>query len=57
MNGNKPSRKVGAGALAASASVILVWLIGLTGVEVPPAISSAFTTLIGFGVSYYVADE
>lgn len=43
-----PSRKVGAGGLAGALSVL---------VDVPPEVASAFTTVIGFGVGYFVSSD
>lgn len=51
-----PSRKVGAGALAGALSVIVVWCAGAAGLDVPPEVASAATTVIGFAVGYYVSD-
>ncbi len=45
--------KVATGALAGAVSVILVWIITKCGLEVPPEISSAFTTVISAGSSYF----
>lgn len=51
-----PNVKVTAGALAGALSVILVWLVGFAGVTVPPAVASAITVLLTFGVSYWVTE-
>ena len=48
----KPYPKVLAGGAAGAASVVVVWLVGLAGVEVPAGVSSAFTTLITFAAAY-----
>lgn len=34
------------GTLAGAASVVLVWLLGVSGLEVPPEVASALTTLM-----------
>lgn len=52
----KPNVKVTAGALAGALSIILVWAIGLVGLDIPPAVASALTVLITFGVSYLVTE-
>lgn len=44
--------KVKAGAEAGAATIVLVFVLGLLGVEVPPEVASALTTLIGFGAGY-----
>jgi hypothetical protein len=46
-----------AGALAGALTVILVWAIGFAGVTVPPAVASAFTVLLTFGVSWLVTER
>ncbi len=45
--------KVATGALAGAVSVIVVWLITKFGVEVPPEIASAFTTVISALAGYF----
>jgi hypothetical protein len=52
-----PTTKVTAGALAGALSIILVWLIGFAGVTVPPAVASAFTVILTFGVSWLVTER
>ena len=39
--------KVAAGGSAMGVTVILVWIAGMFGLEVPPEVASAFTALIG----------
>ncbi len=51
MNGLTP--KVATGALAGAVSVILVWIITKCGIEVPPEIASAFTTVISALAGYF----
>ncbi len=46
--------KVATGALAGAVSVIVVWIISKFGLEVPPEMASAFTTVIS-AVSMYFA--
>ncbi len=45
--------KVATGALAGAVSVILVWIITKCGLDVPPEISSAFTTVISASSAYF----
>lgn len=45
--------KVATGALAGAVSVILVWIITKCGLDVPPEISSAFTTVVSAVSSYF----
>jgi hypothetical protein len=48
----KPQPKVVAGGAAGAVSVILVWAVGLAGLEVPAEIASAVTVLISSAASY-----
>ncbi len=45
--------KVATGALAGAVSVILVWIITKCGIEVPPEIASAFTTVVSADSSWF----
>lgn len=47
-----PVPKVANGGLAASLTVLMVYIVGLLGLDVPPEVASAFTTLVGFGVAW-----
>jgi len=49
-----PDRKVTSGALAGAATVILVWVLSLFGVEVPGAVGAAIATVLGFVTAYMV---
>lgn len=44
--------KVRAAGVAASLTVILVWVAGMVGVDVPPEVASAITTLFAFAGGY-----
>lgn len=52
-----PTRKVGAGALAGAVTVILVWAIGLAGVDVPVAVAQAITVVLTFITAYMVSES
>lgn len=47
-------RKVQAGGLAGAITVVLVWIAGTAGVDVPPEVASAFTTIISVGVGWLI---
>lgn len=49
-----PRRKVAAAGLGGAAAVLIVWVIGLFGVELPPEVAGAITTVVGFAVAYLV---
>jgi len=48
----KPTPKVQAAGLAGGITVILVWIAGMFGLDVPPEVASAFTTIIATGAAY-----
>lgn len=51
------SPKVAAATVAGGIATILVWLIGLTGVNVPPEVSAAIATVLAGGAGYLVRDR
>ena len=53
----EPSPKVTAAALAGAGTVIVVWLVGLAGVEVPPEVGSALTVLLMGGAGWLKRDH
>jgi len=52
-----PQRKVASGALGGAAAAVALWAIGLTGLDIPPAIAAAIAALITSGVAYLVPSE
>jgi len=54
MNASTPQRKVVAGGATGALSSIVVWLLQQQGIDVPPEIAVAITTLLSFVVSYLV---
>ena len=49
-----PERKVASGTLGGIAAVVVLWAIGLSGVEIPPEVASAITALVVAGIAYLV---
>lgn len=47
-----PVAKVWAGGVASAASLVLVYVVGLFGIDVPAEVASAFTFLLGTGAAY-----
>ncbi len=47
-----PTTKVWAGGAAGAASLVLVYAVGLFGIDVPAEVASAFTFLLGSGAAY-----
>lgn len=52
MNDARPVPKVAAAGASGAAATILVWLVGLLGVDVPPEVAAAFATLLAFAGGY-----
>lgn len=50
------SPKVTAATLASAVATILVWALGLLGVDVPAPVSTALVALLTFGAGYLVTD-
>ena len=48
----KPTPKVIAATAAGAATVLLVWIAGLFGLEVPPEVAAAATVLLTAGAGY-----
>lgn len=48
-----PVRKVAVGGAAGAVTIIIVWVAGLLGLDVPAEVASAFTVLITFAVAYF----
>ena len=51
-----PKPKVVAVGVAGSLTILLVWIAGLFGVEVPPEVASAFTVLVSFVAGYFKSE-
>lgn len=47
-----PQPKVVAGGVAGAFTILLVWVLGTLGVDVPAEASSAITTLVSFVAGY-----
>lgn len=52
-----PTRKVAAGTLAAALVVVITFVLELFGVEISGALTAALTTIIGFGLAYFIKDD
>ena len=52
----KPTRKVGAGALAGAVTVIGVFIAESLGADIPAEVASSITTILAFAASYLVPD-
>jgi putative flippase GtrA len=47
-----PQPKVVAGGAAGAVSIVIVWLLGAQGTDVPPEVASAFTVILGTLAAY-----
>jgi hypothetical protein len=47
-----PRPKVVAGGAAGAFTVVLVWVAGMYGLDVPAEVASAFTVLVSFAAGY-----
>lgn len=47
-----PTPKVIAATTAGAATIVLVWIVGMFGVDVPPLVASAVTVLLTAGTGY-----
>lgn len=53
-----PSAKVTAAALAGALTAVVVWIVTATsGVDVPPEVAAALTTILAVAVAYLVPDR
>lgn len=52
MAANQIHSKVGAGAVGGAFSIVAIWVAGLAGLDVPPEVAGAFTTLFAFGAGW-----
>jgi hypothetical protein len=50
-----PQPKVVAGGVAGAFTIVLVWIAGELGVDVPAEVASAFTVLVSFAAGYLKA--
>ena len=51
-----PRPKVVAGGVAGALTIVLVWVAGMLGVDVPPEVASAVTVLVSFAAGYVKSD-
>ena len=47
-----PQPKVVAGGIAGAFTIVLVWVAGMLGIDVPAEVASAFTVLVSFAAGY-----
>lgn len=54
---NTPDKKVQAGTAAGAATVLVVFIAGQFGVDVPPEAAAAVSTLLGFAAAYFKRED
>lgn len=47
-----PTPKVAAAGIAGSVTILVVYVAGLFGLDVPPEVASAFTAILSFAAGY-----
>ena len=52
-----PQRKVAAGGLGGAVAVLVLWLLGMSGTEIPVGAEAAVTLLVTSGLAYLVPGE
>lgn len=52
-NDSSPTPKVAAAGVAGSVTVIVVYVAGLLGLDLPPEVASAFTAVLAFAAGYF----
>lgn len=52
-----PTAKIAASGIGGSVSVVLIWLAGMAGIEVPPEVAGAVATIISFFSGYLVREK
>lgn len=53
----QPTNKVAAAGISGAASVLLVYVLGQFGLDVPPEVASAITVLAAFGAGYMTKEK
>lgn len=53
-SGKRPLRKVSAAGLSGAVTTVVLWLVELSGVEVPAVVAAAVTTIVAASMGYYV---
>ena len=52
-----PTTKVTTSAVTGAAIVILVWVAGMFGLDVPPEVAAAAAVVLSFGAAYVVKEK
>lgn len=52
-----PTQKVAAAGISGAATIMLVYVLGLFGLEIPPEVAAALTALLAFAGGYLVKNK
>ena len=52
-----PNRKVGSAGLAGALSVLVIWILGESGIDISAEVAAALTTVLMFAVGYLVPER
>ncbi len=53
---NKPTPKIGAATLAGALSIILIYIVGLFGVDIPGGVGAAIATVFTAAAGYFMPE-
>ena len=53
----KPSSKIQAAGAAGAVTIVLVWALAQAGVELPPEVASAITTIVATAAGYATRNQ
>jgi hypothetical protein len=53
----EPTNKILAAGIGGAVSVVLAWLLGVFGVDVPAEVAAAMTTIIAFAFGYMTKEK
>lgn len=53
MNDNKPTQKVATAGASGAAAIVIVFIAGQLGLEVPPEVGAAVAALLAFAGGYF----
>ena len=52
-----PTQKVAAGGIGGALSIVLIYVVGLLGLDMPPEVASAVTAIVSFLAGYIVKER
>lgn len=52
----RPRPKVAAAGVGGAASILVVWVLGVVGLDVPPEVAGAIATVLSFASGYFKSE-